>query len=881
LAVSAPILERARLLEVVAGYLAEATSGHGRLVFVAGEAGAGKTAFVTRIVAEAGVEAVVGACDGSLTPAPLGPLVDMLPALPSGVWPPEASRQEVFARLAAALRAADGPRIVVFEDLHWADEATLDLVRYLVRRVHLLRALVMVTYRPQDLRSDHPLRILLGDAATAAGARRLDLPPLSISAVAQLIEQSRAVARDPVEIHRVTGGNPFFVTEVLATGGDGVPPTVRDAVLARTARLSSRARAVLDAAAVAGPRVELDLLDAVLPDSVDALDEALERGVLRLTGNTVGFRHELARIVVAEQVPALRRMALHRRVLSELESRADQLQQVAAVPRRGPPHARMAHHAEGAGDAEAVLRHAPAAAAQAAALGAHLEAVEQYRRALRCADGVSPPERAAFLAGLAYECYLTDRIDDALDARQEELAIWQSAGEAVGIGETHRWLSRLRWFGGRNDLSEQHAALAVEALTGIDGVPLAMAYSNHAQLRMLDGDVVGTRRWARLTLDLLDRLPRTAEADEVRIHVLTNLGSAELVAGDVPTGVAMLTESREKALAGDLHEHAARAYVNLVASAVIQHRHTDAVRDIAAGLSYCTERDLDAWTGYLQGWEALVLLDSGDAAAAIVRAERTLARPRISAISQFVALCVLARARARLGADDWAGPLRDATSLAAATGEPQRIGPATAAQCEIAWILGDHSKAHDHAAQVWPSITSDSSSWRRGSVATWLRRPHVPAIRLEASPYAAELSDRWEDAAIEWERLGSPFAQALALARGETRQGLARSAQIFDRIGATAAAARARAISRSHGWAPPRGLRATTRAHPAGLTQREEQVLALVAEGLSDAAIAERLFLSARTVEHHVSSILAKLGVASRRQAVAAAKPGTGGREIG
>lgn len=878
---SAPILERARLLEVVAGYLAEAVSGHGRLVFVAGESGAGKTAFVARLVAEAGVEAVLGACDGSLTPAPLGPLVDMLPGLPTGVWPPEASRQEVFVRLVAALREPTGPRIVVFEDLHWADEATLDLVRYLVRRVHALRALVLVTYRPRELASDHPLRILLGDAATAAGARRLDLPPLSLDAVAHLVEQAPGIGRDPVEIHRVTGGNPFFVTEVLAAGGDGIPATVRDAVLARTARLSSGARDVLDAAAVAGPRVELDLLAALLPDRFDAVDEALQRGVLRLTGDTVGFRHELARIVVAEQVPALRRMALHRRVLSELESRAGRVEDVPAGLGRGPTHARMAHHAEGAGDAEAVLRHAPAAAAQSAALGAHLDAVEQYRRALRHADGVAPADRAAFLAGLSYECYLTDRMEDAVDARLETLAIWESAGEAVRIGEAHRWLSRLRWFDGRNDLAERHAALAVEALTGIDDVPLAMAYSNQAQLRMLRGDLAGTRHRARLTFELLDRLPRSAEADEVRIHVLTNLGTAEVVAGDVATGVAMLAESRDKALADDLHEHAARAYVNLVAAAVVQHRHTDAEADIVAGLSYCTERDLDAWTGYLLGFEAQLVLESGDAGAAAVRAERILARPRISAISQFVALSVLARARARLGTEDWASPLRDATVLATATGEPQRIGPVTAARCEIAWIAGDPTTACDLAAQAWPSITDDSSSWRRGSVATWLPRPHDTRIQLAASPYIAELAERWEDAAAEWEALGSPFAQALALARSETREGLARSAEIFDRIGATAAAARARAISRSHGWAPPRGLRATTRAHPAGLTQREEQVLVLVAEGLSDAAIAERLVLSARTVEHHVSSILAKLGVASRRQAVAAANPGTGRREIG
>src|SRR6185312_8485190 len=246
-------------------------------------------------------------------PAPLGPLAEMLPALPDGVWPPDASRYEVFTAVTAAL-AGSPPYLLVVEDAHWADEATLDLIRHLARRVHDRRALVLVTYRPEDATAGHPLRLLLGDAATAAGTRRMALAPLSLAAVRALA--STVDAPDAARLHEVTGGNPFFVTEVLAAGGSDVPATVRDAVVARVARLSAEARHALDVVALAGARAELALLEPVLGDGFAALDEPLEHGVLAATDGGVEFRHELARLAVAEQVPPARRLAVHRRLLA-------------------------------------------------------------------------------------------------------------------------------------------------------------------------------------------------------------------------------------------------------------------------------------------------------------------------------------------------------------------------------------------------------------------------------------------------------------------------------------------------------------------------------------------------------------------------------------
>jgi predicted ATPase len=261
------LLERGPALGAAADYLADAASGDGRLVFVAGEAGVGKTTYVDSVVASAGrtVDVALGACDGSATPAPLGPLREMLPDLPADVWPDDVDRHEVFTRLTEALRDPVRPFLLVVEDAHWADDATLDLVRHLARRAHRLRAVGLVTYRSEETTGRHPLRLLLGDVASAVGVRRVDLAPLTLDGVRRLVAEAPGAAVDAEELYRETDGNPFYVTEVLAAGGDDVPRTVHDAVISRTSRLSAAAREALDVVALAGPRAELSLLSTVAP----------------------------------------------------------------------------------------------------------------------------------------------------------------------------------------------------------------------------------------------------------------------------------------------------------------------------------------------------------------------------------------------------------------------------------------------------------------------------------------------------------------------------------------------------------------------------------------------------------------------------------------
>jgi DNA-binding CsgD family transcriptional regulator/tetratricopeptide (TPR) repeat protein len=849
------LLERGPAQQAAADYLADAATGDGRVVFVAGEAGVGKTTFVDSVIVAAGrdVELAQGACDGSATPAPLGPLREMLPDLPADVWPEGTERHEVFTRLSEALRDPVRPYLLVVEDAHWADGATLDLVRHLARRVHRLRALVLVTYRSEETTGQHPLRVLLGDVASAPGIRRIDLGPLTLDGVRRLVEAAPGGGVDAEDLYRETGGNPFYVTEVLAAGADAVPRTVHDAVLSRTARLSLAARESLDVVALAGPRAELALVTAVAPGSEPALDEALGAGVLQLQGDALMFRHELARLSILEEVPRLRALGLHGRILEVLETSDD------ADP------ARMAHQAEAGGLGVPAARHARVAAERAAALGAHKEAAQQYERVLRHSADATPTERARLLARLSYEQYVTNRIEEALASRREALDIWESLADVDEVGDTQRWLSRLSWFAGFNDDAHRYGVAATETLAGRGTRDEAMALSNRGQLCMLAGDLEGTREWAGRALALLDTLPPGRDVDEVRVHALNNLGTAENEAGHRDVGVPMLVDSLERSIAEDFHEHAARAFTNLSSSTVRAHQHAQAAAYLARGLAYCLERDLDAWDLYMRSWLARNLLDQGELDEAAAEAQRVIGNLRGFAVSRIGVLTVVAQARGWTGRGDADQLLREAMDLAIDTREAQRVSVAYAAACQLAWIRGADDEATGLATAAWDVVRLDSNAWTQGEIATWLPGDLARTASLAGTPYAAEVAGDWAGAAAQWEALGSPLARSLALARGGTREGLATAALVLDDVGAEAAAARVRAASRAQGWAPPRGRRADTRAHPDGLTRREAEVLDLLREGLADAAIAERLVLSRRTVEHHVASILGKLGVSSRR----------------
>lgn len=865
------LLEREDTLTGLAELAERAAAGTGALVFLGGEAGVGKTSLTAALIELAGRSLTVrcGGCDNVTTAAALGPLIDAVPEL-TGVIEDEAAavdRLRLFRKLRAVLSAV--PTLLVLEDVHWADEATLEMLRFLGRRLDGLPLLVLATFREEEVTATHPLTLVLGDLATASAVRRMQLAPLSVAGVTRLIEATGSCLQ-AVELHRSTGGNPFYVTEVIA-GCDGeLPATVRDAVLARASRLSAAGQQVLAAAAVLGQRADLQLLAAVSGQPVTAVDECVQRGMLVGNGHGWAFRHELARLAIEQTLTPASRTGLH----------AVALQALRATGLRDDR--RLAHHAAGSGDRAAAWQHASQAGARAARLGAHREAAEQYRLALRFADpGVQLPgedrdsgstgnaERARLLAALSYECYLTDQLSEAYTARLAALEEFQRIGEPAAVGTALRWLSRLSWFLGRNAESERHAERAVSTLEPLGPSPdLAMAYSNQAQLRMLAGDAAGAQDWGNRAIALARRLgDRDSE-----IHALNNIGTALATDGDTLAGRHLLDRSLDLALAADAYEHAARAYVNLGGLLHRNRQLADADHQLRIGISYCADRGLDSWSLYMSAVLAASLADQGRYDEAWQCAAEVLRKPQLAPITQIRAAGVAGQLAARRGADA-TGYLDEALALAEQTGEAQRMVPTAVARAEAAWATGHPERIEAEVDRAWPISMAHPHPWDLGELSWWLS---VAGIRREspvplARPFALMLEGNWLAAAAEWQLLGCPLWQALALMASPDLADARAALAIVDALGAPAVRAAMLADRHARGLALPRGPRPASRANPSGLTAREIDVLRLLVDGLSNAEVAQRLYLSEKTVGHHVSSVLRKLGEPTRSRAVASA----------
>ena len=896
---SLKLLEREGAIDVLNGALAAVRKHGGRTVLLRGEAGIGKSSVVRAWAMQADTQLVAvhwGACEALDTPRPLGPIIDLAAHMDGAMRDAVRDHQapggvfKAFSEWLGAVPVPHGARavesrvnVVVIEDVHWADHPTLDLLKYLGRRMHHWQAMLVLTYRDEDVGALHPLTQVLGELPSA-GVSVIALQPLSPTALHSLSGYDPARLLD---LHRATGGNPFFVTEILAAHGSlappsgaasadnatGVPITVAAAVMARVQRTSADAREVLVCVSLAPGSCELALVQALLPESADrGVDECVQCGLLQWRERGLSFRHELARLAIENSLPPNERQSCHARVLSALQQLMPQSLD------------RLAYHAARAHDAAAVLDIAPRAAARAARLGAHREASAHLRAAL---DAMTPDtlpgdaQRAHLLESWAHECFVLGRNDPAaLTAIDHAVALRRRLADPLMLGKALR-----EQFHGQRLAGDPIAAKAAldEAITTLESVApspeLAMAYSTRSALHMLQNEWRLTELWGDRAIALAQRF----DAPQTLAHALNNIGSV-LVDDGQPRGYAMLEQSLAIALEHGFHNDAARAYVNASETAT---RNRDLVRAqplLTAGIHFVQQHDLDRHAATLLSVQSNVRLMHGLLDDAVATAHRALAITALAPSLRNGPHTVCGTVELQRNLPEGRAMLQRVWLQVLPARQPDFIARVAMGLAEGAWLAGDFAAC---AAVVEQAIDAchDMTEWDYGELACWYQRAgrdsRAFGPRKIAPPCLAEIDGNWPAAANHWHTLRMPRHQAYVLMRMDTHlhpNAIGQAIDMLVAMGATVAADVARKRARHHAHAGIKGIktgpRAAARANPFGLTPRESQILPLVAQGLSNLQIAQTLSRSERTVEHHVTSLLGKLRVKQRGDVAAMASIG-------
>ncbi len=867
------LLERETHLQELHQALSDAAHGRGRTALIAGEAGIGKTALVEQFTQEAAATARVlwGACEALFTPRPLGPFHDMVNSLGGPLLARlEANFQPVdlFHGLLDAIRKHDQPTMLVLEDLHWADHATLDFIRFIARRIDKVPGLLILTFRDDEVGTSHPLTAVLGEVP-AAGRLRLKLPVLSRATVGDL---ARRAGREGDDVYRVTGGNPFFVAEVLHEPDAKIAPGVREAVLSRAQRLSSAARELLELVSVVPDRLEVALLRHALGSDLTELEECLQRGLLDVGEAHVFFRHELARLAIEDSLSPFKRAQLNAKILEALARRAE------ADP---ATLTRLAHHAIGAAAHESIARYAPRAAAAATSRGAHREAVALLDAAAPHLAHLPSAERATVLEQQAEAFFLMGQIDDALAASRAAQVIWQELGNGLAEGRNLARRCYILVWGrivGPGDIARV-AREAIAALERVDakadqqGALVDQMALGHAALAFGLG-IEDKEGAARSLAAAMAHIQRSA-SPRGRIMALVLVTFAEYQSLGAPRHETVEALKREAEAEHD-DFGVLSAYVREAWAHYRDWNLTALEHVIATGGAFAIDRQLEDSNHSLVmrrvGASALAARGHWDEATARYASMAAVTRlPWVVRIVYCEAhIALLAARRGQPYALSWLDDARQrhAELYLFDLYELHRI------LLEIAWLARDDQRAHA-SLQIIEAIACDwTHPWALGEAALWnlILGREAPCGNDLPKPYALQFAGDARAASQVWRERGYPYEAAVALMLGD-EEAQRESVRALEHFGAHGTANRVRERMRAHGLRGiPQGPRSTTRSNAGGLTEREVQILGLLDQGLSNAQMARRLRRSVRTVEHHVAALLGKLGAQSRQAAVARAR---------
>jgi DNA-binding CsgD family transcriptional regulator/tetratricopeptide (TPR) repeat protein len=843
------LVERDHEIEALRAAMREVASGAGRVIAITGEPGAGKSALVREACLEVpDMRVLRGACDPLSTPRPLGPFRDMAADL-GHPWPEIGETAWGLAGFCEAVFEAVGaePTVVVIEDAQWLDEASIDVIRFLLRRLESVPTLLLLTYRDGQVAAGHPLRPLLGDLARVPCASSISLVPLSLEAVALMLSESEL---EPAAVLALTGGNAFFVSEIAHHTGEGLPSSVRDAVLESASGLSDDDVEMLQLISTAPDGLD-DRLLPVLGLDLPTLRRLDASGLLIRSRRGVAFRHELARLAVEGSIPVGGAARLHERILDGLE----QLE--------SSEYAVLTHHAVAALDGRRISRYAHLAAVDAIRAGSHSEAVAFLQLAISHHTGPLA-ERAELLQHLSFEQYMVGRLADAIESITAAQSLWGELGDRSGESVAFDRRATYEYYSGRLDLAEADAQRAAEVAKGADA---ALSYGFARSTR----GYLAFRCWDFALASVCDRealdVAMSLHDDALRIRAEI-IERASAVAIGVPSARTELLALVDEAMERSIDEIASMGLSNLVSIDVEQRRFRDADELLARSLPFTVERDIKICNAWQTAVRARLHLSRGRWAAALEDAHAVLDgdAPPLTLIWPHLVVGLVELRRSGGGA----AHLELAWELAERVGEPPTRLAVLSALAERMWLTGvDDERVLAAHRSVSELAGRPGVEWALGDLCVWLERAGrmADAPVSVAEPFRLHLSGHPLDAAGWWAQAGAPFEQCLAeIASDDTRR-QASGIDMLDALAAVSTADRCRQDLRTRGVVNlPARPRASTRANPAGLTNRQLEVARLVAQGLTNAELAKRLYISAKTADHHVSAVLSKLGLSSRRE---------------
>jgi DNA-binding CsgD family transcriptional regulator len=853
------LIERNELLDLLQTQLNNVSAKEGHCVFINGEAGIGKTALVKAFLKKQVDDCLIyqGACDALFTPRPLAPLYDILWQVNKNRWsvsPTLEERSALFANFFQELSIKKGRIIIVFEDIHWADEGTLDFIKFFARRISQLPCLFILTYRDDEIHSRHPLRNVLGQLPPDSFTK-LFIAPLSKSAVEKMALEKGYSGED---VYSISGGNPFYVNEILASYSPGVPDNIKDSILSVYERQEEGTKHAWQLCSVIPEGLEIDRFAKIKASWNEAMDHCFAMNVIIIKNDKVIFKHELYRRTIEESLSPFKRIELNKLILELFLESFEEEGQIE----------RIVHYAKNANNNKLVVKYAPLIARKAASVGSHMEAAKLFLAAIEYSEDNNPDELLQFYEAYAYECYLINKIDEAIIYTGKSLALWKEKNDIEKISNSLRLLSRLWWLNGNSKKAEIFAEQAVDLLKSQPSSETkAMAFSNMSQLKMLFDQSAECIAWGEKAIAIAQEVG----AEAALSHALNNVGSVLMdIQSSKQKGIKLLQESLSIALKNSFHEHAARAYSNLASNAVKMKDYASAKEILDEGIRYCEERELDSWRLNMLSLKACIHLETGDWNIAYSIADSLLKNEDEQRAFKISALIVVAKIKMRTGTADPLPLLLNAEVKAFETMELQRILPSIIALLEYEWLTGKTFIKTENLNWINGKIKQSVYNIENSEFAYWLRKARKQQLQVKEIYEGYNVSNIKTSlkAAEIWKKSGCPYQQALCLSEGD-EENKKNALLIFQQLGANMVYEKIKMEMRASGIKKiPRGLRESTKTNPAQLTNRELDVLQLLQTAVQNKEIAGALFISPKTVDHHISSILFKLDVNSRSKAV-------------